>query len=186
MGKTLEECYKILGVDYGATEDEIKSAYRKKALQCHPDKNPDDPLSTQKFQELGHAYRRLTGDEDDDTDDDYEDYDMELWKKFFFFLFRDDIIQRVFYKCSRCGRTGEEEDDDFLASLVKEQDEEFTEEEMAQFTSFANLKEQRDANKKKFCDRNLSNGKPKQKGNQGNQARKYQVYIYVIFNSCKY
>ncbi|KAJ7392682.1 hypothetical protein OS493_010333 [Desmophyllum pertusum] len=61
MGKTVEECYEVLGLKYGATEDEIRSAYRKNALKCHPDKNPDDPLSTQKFQELGHAYRRLTG-----------------------------------------------------------------------------------------------------------------------------
>jgi len=79
MGKTLEECYEILGLEYGAKEDEIKSAYRKKALKCHPDKNPDDPLSTQKFQELGHAYRRLTGEEDSD-DDNYEDDDMDLWR----------------------------------------------------------------------------------------------------------
>ncbi|KAL9963597.1 hypothetical protein ACROYT_G027120 [Oculina patagonica] len=174
MGKTLEECYEVLGLEYGATEAEIKSAYRKKALQCHPDKNPDDPLSTQKFQELGHAYRRLTGEEDSDSDDDYDDDDMELWRDFFFFLFRDEILARVRCKCYKCGRAGENEDDDFLASLAKEQEErcQFTEEEMAQFTSFTSLKEQREANKKKFCDeRNQTNSKPEQKATKGNKPK---------------
>ena len=39
----LPEAYQVLGVKEGASEDEVKRAYRKMALQTHPDKNTDDP-----------------------------------------------------------------------------------------------------------------------------------------------
>lgn len=39
-----------------ATTKQIKSAYRRKAKQMHPDKNPDDPSANEKFQELATAY----------------------------------------------------------------------------------------------------------------------------------
>src|SRR6266496_2692550 len=48
--------YEVLGVGRSATEEEVKRAYRKLAVQFHPDKNPDDPHAEEKFKELGEAY----------------------------------------------------------------------------------------------------------------------------------
>ncbi|CAG4945571.1 unnamed protein product [Parnassius apollo] len=54
------DLYAILDVQITATESEIKKAYRKKALQCHPDKNPDDPKAAETFHELSRALEILT------------------------------------------------------------------------------------------------------------------------------
>jgi molecular chaperone DnaJ len=48
--------YEILGIDRGASEEEVKRAYRKLAVKFHPDKNPDDAQAEEKFKELGEAY----------------------------------------------------------------------------------------------------------------------------------
>ncbi|MEO6038036.1 MAG: DnaJ domain-containing protein, partial [Saprospiraceae bacterium] len=55
--------YEILGVAKGAGADEIKKAYRKKALEHHPDRNPDDKSAEGKFKEAAEAYDVLS-DED--------------------------------------------------------------------------------------------------------------------------
>ena len=48
--------YEVLSVTRTATEEEVKRSYRKLAVKYHPDKNPDDPHSEEKFKELGEAY----------------------------------------------------------------------------------------------------------------------------------
>jgi len=48
--------YATLGVAKGASDDEIKKAYRKLAMQYHPDKNPDDKSAESKFKEINQAY----------------------------------------------------------------------------------------------------------------------------------
>jgi molecular chaperone DnaJ len=52
--------YEVLGVERGATEQDIKSAYRKLAVQFHPDKNPDNPEAEEKFKEAAEAYTVLS------------------------------------------------------------------------------------------------------------------------------
>ena len=51
-----KDYYKILGVERGASADEIKKAYRKLAVKYHPDKNPDDKAAEDKFKEVTEAY----------------------------------------------------------------------------------------------------------------------------------
>ena len=58
-----QDYYDILGVSKGATNSEIKKAYRKKAIEFHPDKNPGDSSSEEKFKDAAEAYEVL-GDPD--------------------------------------------------------------------------------------------------------------------------
>lgn len=56
----MSDPYQILGVARDASEDEIKKAYRKLAHSYHPDKNPGDKASEEKFKEINNAYQQIT------------------------------------------------------------------------------------------------------------------------------
>ena len=55
-----KDYYELLGVNRSAGEDEIKKAYRKLALQHHPDRNPGDKQAEEKFKEVSEAYSVLS------------------------------------------------------------------------------------------------------------------------------
>ncbi|MCX8030919.1 MAG: molecular chaperone DnaJ [Thermodesulfovibrionales bacterium] len=56
----MKDYYKTLGVSNNATQEEIKKAFRKLALQYHPDRNPNDKLAEEKFKEINEAYSCLS------------------------------------------------------------------------------------------------------------------------------
>src|ERR1700733_500755 len=58
----MADYYNVLEVSRTATADEVKKAYRKKALQYHPDKNPGDAEAEKKFKEISEAYEVLSDD----------------------------------------------------------------------------------------------------------------------------
>ena len=55
-----QDYYEVLGISKNATASEIKKAYRKKAVQNHPDKNPGDKESEERFKKAAEAYEILS------------------------------------------------------------------------------------------------------------------------------
>lgn len=62
--KNIMDYYSVLEIDKNATEEEIKKAYRKKALQWHPDRNNgNETEASKKFQDIAQAYSVLSDPE---------------------------------------------------------------------------------------------------------------------------
>lgn len=63
MAEQKRDYYEILGLKKGASDDEIKKAFRKMAMKYHPDKNPGDKTCEEKFKEVNEAYGILSDPE---------------------------------------------------------------------------------------------------------------------------
>ncbi len=95
--------YEVLGVSKDATETEIKKAFRKKAMEYHPDRNPENPEAAEKFKEATEAYDILSNSEKRSSYDrfgfsgvqsDFSSVNMGDFSSFsdlFSSLFRDDF-----------------------------------------------------------------------------------------------
>jgi curved DNA-binding protein len=60
LSMAMKDYYQILNITSSCTPEEIRKNYRKLAMQYHPDRNPDDPTTEQKFKEIAEAYGVLT------------------------------------------------------------------------------------------------------------------------------
>ena len=63
MAENKRDYYEMLGVQKGASTDDIKKAYRKLAMKYHPDRNPDNKEAEEKFKEAAEAYEVLADDD---------------------------------------------------------------------------------------------------------------------------
>ncbi|MDQ3192122.1 MAG: DnaJ domain-containing protein [Bacteroidota bacterium] len=73
-----KDYYQVLGISKGASESDIKKAYRKLALKYHPDKNPSDKVSEEKFKEVNEAYQVLS---DPEKSKKYEEFGKD-WQNY--------------------------------------------------------------------------------------------------------
>jgi DnaJ-class molecular chaperone len=107
------DCYRILGLSPLASDEEIKKAYREMAMRYHPDRNPDDPESEEKFKVINEAYALLSGPHRSQAyerpygeDDAFRDFDASALFREFGLRFDEEIRQRFFSSGRRrgCGR----------------------------------------------------------------------------------
>ncbi len=71
-----KDYYQILDISRNASDEEIKKAYRRLALKCHPDRNPDDSYAEEKFKEISEAYGVLIDPEKGNGMTGYEIVDL--------------------------------------------------------------------------------------------------------------
>eukprot|EP00850_Spirogloea_muscicola_P016258 SM000131S26688 [mRNA] locus=s131:55497:56985:+ [translate_table: standard] len=76
---TGQDYYRTLGVDYEATDEEIRTTYLRLALRWHPDKHKGDAQATLRFQEISEAYRVLSDPAKREAYDVRGDYDVGLY-----------------------------------------------------------------------------------------------------------
>uniref|UniRef100_A0A3Q2NTF9 DnaJ (Hsp40) homolog, subfamily C, member 5 gamma b n=1 Tax=Fundulus heteroclitus TaxID=8078 RepID=A0A3Q2NTF9_FUNHE len=82
MSRAGESLYVVLGLERGASPDEIKRAYRKLALRHHPDKNPDNPEAAEKFKEINNANAILSDENKRKVYDEYGSMGLSLAEQF--------------------------------------------------------------------------------------------------------
>jgi curved DNA-binding protein len=115
-----KDYYKILGIGKDATQEEIKSAYRRLALLNHPDRNRGDTEAEERFKEINEAYivlgdketrekydrlNSLSSRQTHKPEDIYEDFGLGRMFRDFDLGFDENISPRFFYgRGRRCGR----------------------------------------------------------------------------------
>uniref|UniRef100_UPI00398F25C2 dnaJ (Hsp40) homolog, subfamily C, member 5 gamma a isoform X2 n=1 Tax=Pristiophorus japonicus TaxID=55135 RepID=UPI00398F25C2 len=136
MSRTGESLYKALGLEKGATPEEIKKAYRKLALKYHPDKNPDNPDASDKFKEINNANAILNDDNKKRIYDEYGSMGLYVAEQFgeesvkYYFLMNRCWFKTLvvccgivtgcccccccFFCCGKCKPSGEMEDYDII------------------------------------------------------------------------
>ena len=90
----MKNYWQILGLEKGATQDEIKQAYKKYAKKFHPDLHQNDEFFKERFQEIQEAYEILLNQKSHSEDDeqDYSDYmDLEEPQIMYFTSSRDEV-----------------------------------------------------------------------------------------------
>ena len=96
MATSLRESYELLGLPTDASEEEVRKAYKQKARECHPDKNPGDPKATEKFQALRQGYERIVSGSSaaGEFDDDGEQFFSGGFESFFHFVMFHEMMRR--------------------------------------------------------------------------------------------
>ncbi|XP_026174582.1 dnaJ (Hsp40) homolog, subfamily C, member 5 gamma a isoform X2 [Mastacembelus armatus] len=82
MSTAGESVYKVLGLEKGASAEDIKKAYRKLALKYHPDKNPDNPEAAEKFKEINNAHSILNDETKRKIYDEYGSMGLYVSEQF--------------------------------------------------------------------------------------------------------
>ncbi|XP_062296812.1 dnaJ (Hsp40) homolog, subfamily C, member 5 gamma b isoform X1 [Scomber scombrus] len=96
MSTAGDSLYKMLGLEKGASQDEIKRAYRKLALRHHPDKNPDNPEAAEKFKEINNANSILSDETKRKIYDEYGSMGLYVSDQF-----GDDSV-KYYFLMSKC------------------------------------------------------------------------------------
>ena len=76
-----KDYYEVLGVGRSVTQEEIKKAYRKLALQHHPDKHKGDKKAEEKFKEIGEAYEVLSDPQKREAYDRFRSPGFCSWRR---------------------------------------------------------------------------------------------------------
>uniref|UniRef100_A0A8C3SA61 J domain-containing protein n=1 Tax=Chelydra serpentina TaxID=8475 RepID=A0A8C3SA61_CHESE len=82
MSRAGESLYRVLGLEKGASSEEIKKAYRKLALKYHPDKNPENPEAVEKFKEINNANATLNDEHKRQIYDEYGSMGLYVAEQF--------------------------------------------------------------------------------------------------------
>ncbi|XP_055041567.1 dnaJ (Hsp40) homolog, subfamily C, member 5 gamma a isoform X1 [Misgurnus anguillicaudatus] len=113
MSTAGESLYKVLGLEKGASGEDIKRAYRKLALKYHPDKNPDNPEAAEKFKEINNANSILADETKRKIYDEYGSMGLYVSEQFgedsvkYYFLmskwwFKATVVCCTLFSCCCC------------------------------------------------------------------------------------
>ncbi|XP_037398011.1 dnaJ (Hsp40) homolog, subfamily C, member 5 gamma b isoform X2 [Pygocentrus nattereri] len=135
-----DSLYKTLGLEKGASSEEIKKAYRKLALRYHPDKNPDNPEAAEKFKEINNANSILNDENKRQIYDEYGSMGLYVADQFgkdtvkYYFLmskcwFKTLVVCGMIFTCCCCfcccccccGKCAPEEDEEEYLYVDPEQ-----------------------------------------------------------------